>query len=195
MIERTLGIFGGNVDGWDTRDRTSMTQVGQRHSRGVTRFMSARRTGQKSVKNFFAEINVGRQSINEVKRNLVPEPSDRFRMLTVDKARKIKDFIESKNLVFEKGRVFYQLNKPEIVQSYKEILLQDKNDPRIFYGGDQVRRVLGIPEGREGKVSPGNLGEWNVWIQSTSVNRNLLAKMKVLYDKRDRINKVPYRKY
>lgn len=194
-IERDLGIFGGNVSGWDTHSHDGMTVVGHSHSIGVTRYLQTRATGQRATKKFFAEVNVGRQNVNQVQRGLIAEDKNRFRILTVDKARKIKEFIESKNLLFEKGRVFYQLNKPEIVQSYKEIILQKRSDPKVFYGGPQVRQKLGIPEGQEGRVSPGNLGEWVVWIQSTSVNRNLLAKMKLLYDQRPTIAPVPYRQY
>lgn len=183
-ISNRLGLPAGNISEWDPADYEAMGFVGHTHSVGLDRYLSSRtQHNTSSTRKFFADINVGRQNISEVKRNLIPESTQRFKRLRVDKARTIKDFIESKGLVFEKGRVFYMLQKPETVQSYKEIVLQERNNPRIFYTGRQVRDKLGIPHGQDGKIKPGNLGEWVVWVQSTSTNRKLLAKMEVLYDK------------
>lgn len=181
-ISSKLGIFEGNIQGWDPYSKYGMDTVKRGHSIGVSTYLASRISGQTATKKFFAEVNIGRQGINTVKKGLKAESKTRFRRLKVDKARGIKDFIESKNLKFQKGRVFYALSKPEIVQSFKEIVLQKRSDPKVLYGGAQVRAKLGIPHGQEGKVSPGNLGEWIVWIQSTSSNRKLLAKMEVLYD-------------
>lgn len=181
-ISQQLGIFEGNIQGWDPSSRTGMETVRTSNSVGLRSYLGGRKLGKRMTKSFFAEVNVGRQGVRAVKKGLKAEPKTRFRRLKVDKARGIKDFIESKKLVFQKGRVFYALSKPEKVQSFKEIVLQKRSDPKTLYGGDQVRDKLGIPRGQEGKVSPGNLGEWVVWIQSTSSNRKLLAKMEVLYD-------------
>jgi len=181
-IARQLGIYVGNIQGWDPYDRLGMDTVSRGQNRGVSTYLASRATGQTASKKFFAEVNIGRQGVRAVKKGLVAEPKARFRRLKVDKARGIKDFIESKKLLFQKGRVFYALSKPETVQSFKEIILQKRDKPSVFYGGAQVRDKLNIPSGQEGRVSPGNLGEWVVWIQSTSSNRKLLAKMEVLYD-------------
>lgn len=181
LISRRLGIHEGNIHGWDPTSRHGMDTVSRGHSVGLKRYLGSRIRGQSATKKFFAEVNVGRQGVRTVKQGLKAEPAGRFRRLKVDKARSIKDFIESKYLLFQKGRVFYALSKPETVQSFKEILLQKRNDPAL-YGGDQVRNKLGIPSGQEGRVSPGNLGEWVIWVQSTSSNRKLLAKMEILYD-------------
>jgi hypothetical protein len=183
-----LGIHEGNIQGWDPASRFGMDTVRTAHTAGLSKYLGSRARGQTATRKFFAEVNVGRQGVRTVKRGLKAEPKTRFRRLKVDKARSIKDFIESKNLTFQKGRVFYALSKPEIVQSFKEILLQKRNEPSVLYGGDQVRAKLGIPSGQEAKVSPGNLGEWVIWIQSTSSNRKLLAKMEILYDTSATVN-------
>ena len=39
------------------------------------------------------------------------------------------------------GRGFYQLNKPELIQDYKEIVVRRRSDEKIV-SGDKVREVL-----------------------------------------------------
>ena len=80
--------------------------------------------------------------------------------------------------------------KPEKVQSYKEIILQNR-DTGDFFGGRIVRDKLGIPYDQDGRVTPGNLGDWIIWVQSTSNNRNFLRDMKLLYDLTPVIPKLP----
>ena len=69
--------------------------------------------------------------------------NDQFKKLQVLKECSIKDFVESEGLNFIKGNGFYELTKPEKVQDYKEILIMNKQDGKI-YGGDQARKVLQV---------------------------------------------------
>lgn len=180
-IVNTLGVPEGNVQGWDTTSRFGMETVRTAQTAGLQRYIATRATGQRSTKTFF-EVNVGRQGIRQVTKDLVPESPTRFKRLKVNKAGSVKDFIEGKGLKFELGRTFYALSKPETIQHHKEIILQRRDNPSKMYGGHQVRDKLNIPHGQDGRVVPGNLGEWIVWVQSTSPNRKLLAGMEVLYD-------------
>lgn len=176
-----IGIPVGNIKEWDTNDSNGMEEVSRTNSVGLSNYFSARSAGKTNTKSFFAEVNVGRSGVRSVTSGLILEDKSHFRKLKVDKATNIKDFIESKGLKFEPGRSFYSLSKPETVQSYKKILLQKRKDSKI-YGGLSVRDKLNIPAGGDGRVVPGNLGEWIIWIQSTSSNRKLLAGMELLYD-------------
>lgn len=181
-VNQELGIPKGNIQGWNERDDKGMEDVAQAQSVGLTNYFVARSQKKGSVNDFFAQVNIGRQGIRQVTKDLEAEDAGRFKRLTVAKATNVKEFVESKKLKFELGRLFYSLSKPETVQHHKEIILQRRDNPDKMYGGDQVREKLGIPRGQDGKVEPGNLGEWVVWIQSTSPNRKLLAGMEVLYD-------------
>lgn len=181
-IGKTYGVPEGNIQGWDQNSKEGMETVSRGTQRGLTNYVAIRATGQRATKSFYEEINIGRQGIRAVTKDLVAERVDRFKRVKVTKQTNVKDLIESKGMVFELGRLFYQLQKPETVQHHKEIILQRRDDATKMYGGAQVRDKLGIPHGADGKVVPGNLGEWVVWIQSTSPNRKLLAGMEVLYD-------------
>lgn len=51
-----------------------------------------------------------------------------------------------------------------------------------FFTGNAARKLAGIPIGVSAKVSPEDLRQYVVFIQSTSVNRKLLAGTKFLYE-------------
>ena len=109
-------------------------------------------------------------------------PDSRFKTLPVKKRSSIKAFVEENSLSFNKGRGFYQLTKPEVIQDYKEIIVRRKAD-RSFLTGDSVREVLGIPkESKKFKLDLEEIGDFDVFVQSTSVNRVLLPGTEFLYE-------------
>lgn len=183
-IERDLGIPEGNIQGWNERDKKGMETVTQGQTAGLRGYLGGRAKGVRSSKEFFAQVNVGKMGIRQITKELDPESPDRFRKLKVKKTCQVREIPPSYGLEFKEGLVFYNLIKKETVQDYKEILLERKTGPNAgkIYGGPQVRDLLGIPHGQEGTVEPGNLGDWNVWIQSTSPNRKFVGGMEVLYD-------------
>lgn len=69
-------------------------------------------------------------------------PPGRFQVLDVDHDVSIKDFVESQGVTFKKGRGFYEFNKPETIQKYKEIIVMDKNTGDMFEGA-HARTMLG----------------------------------------------------
>jgi uncharacterized protein YegL len=169
-----------NIQEWNTSDTRGTVAVATAHVASIGNYMGQRATGVRSVGKYF--INVGRLDPHEVIRQLLPLRNGRFRKITVERADKIQAIVESKGLTFEPGRAFYQLLKPEDVQENKVIILSKKDDPRTFYGGPNVRSVLGLSPTGTQKVVPGNLGEWDIWVQSTSNNRNFVAGNVIHYD-------------
>lgn len=112
----------------------------------------------------------------------------RFQVLELDSDCSIRDFVISQGLEFKKGRGFYQFTKSVFVQPYKEVIAQDKETGEILYG-DEARKALGIPMGDKGghgsegyQVKPERNSRYIGFIQSTSVNRRLLAGTKFLYE-------------
>lgn len=105
----------------------------------------------------------------------------RFQLLEVDKDTSIRDFVEDNELIFEKGRGFYEFTKPVVVQEYKEVVIQDKDTGEMFTG-DKAREILGLPIGKREKVKPGVINKYRGFIQSTSTNRKLLKGTKFLYE-------------
>ncbi|XP_078687765.1 uncharacterized protein LOC144919951 [Branchiostoma floridae x Branchiostoma belcheri] len=112
-----------------------------------------------------------------------PVKSSRFRTLKVTKKTSIKDFVSAHKLEFEKGKGFYQLTKPEIIQDYKEIVARRKSDG-AFISGSAVRTTLGIPAdaGKKFKFDLAKIPDFDVFIQSTSYNRALMPDTEFLYE-------------
>lgn len=105
----------------------------------------------------------------------------RFQVLDVDDDCDIKGFVIANDLAFKKGRGFYEFTKPETIQNYKEVVLQDRNTGEMFTG-DKAREIAGIPIGVTARVKPEALKKYRVFVQSTSVNRKLIGGTKFLYE-------------
>lgn len=110
-------------------------------------------------------------------------PAGRFQVLEVEEDDTIKDFVEDNGAVFKKGRGFYQFTKRETVQASKEVVLVEMASGDMFTG-KKAREMIGAPAGVAVNVSPGegNLRGYEVYIQSTSVNRRLKGGTKFLYE-------------
>lgn len=115
-------------------------------------------------------------------------PAGRFQVISVDSADSIKGFVEKNGITYKVGKAFYELTKTEEVQQYKEIILQDKISGDMYYG-DDARKHLGLKPQceRKGdyaheKLIPVKDDEYRVFVQSTSVNRKLVAGTNLLYE-------------
>ncbi len=116
-----------------------------------------------------------------VKGKLEAVPAGRFQVLDVDRAEDIRTFVQGEGASFNPGRGFYQLTKPELVQETKEVVLMDK-ESGDFYSGDKARGLIGLRPGERDTVKPVSLDRYDVFIQSTSFNRKLVAGTKLLYE-------------
>ena len=124
---------------------------------------------------------------------LVPVPTSRFQLFEIPYGSKvaIKKFIQEQGIEFKIGRGFYELTKPEDIQQYKEIILQDIATGD-FFNGSEVRQLLdllpqiigGKGEGTTQRINPRtyNLKNYRVFVQSTSVNRALIPETHFLYE-------------
>lgn len=127
----------------------------------------------------------GPVSIKEMDK-LVPVVPGRFQIMTVDENCDIKSFVENNGIKFKKGRGFYELSKAETVQQYKEVIMMDRETGEMF-NGSQVREELGLqPQSESGGVKErlhkSATEKFRVFVQSTSVNRKLIAGTTFLYE-------------
>ncbi len=104
----------------------------------------------------------------------------RFQLLHVDSDTSIKDFVVSTGATFKLGHGFYQLTKRELIQERKEVVLV--NNKGDMFSGNKARELIGLPYGERGNVTPNKALAYDVFVQSTSVNRKLLGKTKFLYE-------------
>ena len=112
---------------------------------------------------------------------LIPVPPSRFQVVMVDRDTDIKSFVISLGIKFKLGRGFYQFMKSEMVQEHKEVVLRNKRTGDMFTGAE-ARNFIGLPFGERGKIKPKLFDDYEVFIQSTSPNRKLIAGYKFLYE-------------
>jgi hypothetical protein len=173
---KRFGFPVNNISVWDVNSSKGLEDAGEVIRKSTDSFFSARSQGVRGTKNLFkVDVNF---STKDVQQKLdVLKPSE-YELLDVRKKAVIKDFIESWKLTFQKGANYYQLTKPETIQSYKQVCIQDKINGKV-YAGTNARKMLGLP-GHDVKVSPGDFDKFDIFIQSTSSNRNLMPGTKLI---------------
>jgi hypothetical protein len=192
-ITNRLGIFAGNVEEWANTQEGTVTMTNA-VATGYSNFMGARSSGLRGTKQFFT-TDLSQVSTTAIK-NLT-NLSSNFKVLPVDNATQegkeweIRPFVEdrmSRNTSFRAqagqsyvaGYGYYQLTKPEDVQASKDILIREKTTGAI-YGGHEARGLIGMPTNTLVRVKPGNHGNYDLFVKSTSVNRKLVRGTVVLY--------------
>lgn len=112
----------------------------------------------------------------------VPVPAGRFQRLDVDENCSIRDFVTATGAVFQPGRGFYELSKPEDVSDKKEVVVEHLLSGEMFSGTD-AKELLGLTATGGGHVTTKNIpAGYRVYIQSTSYNRKLMGGTIFLYE-------------
>lgn len=176
-IQKFLGVPDGNIREWEQTTKGVQT-MSTAHIAGITSYYSGRSLGKTSTKNYF-QTDLSNLSTTDLKDNLDTVNSD-FKSLEVKSEVEIRPFVEKSGFAFVKGNGFYELTKPELVQEYKEILIKDKKNGKI-YGGADAKNLINMPLNGETRVRPGNHMNYAIFVQSTSVNRKLVRGTTLLY--------------
>jgi len=173
-----FGIPAGNILEWE-QSKQGMEKSTIQTREAFTQYYASRSLGATSSSTFY--VNAANLNIADVKANLV-DISSKVKLFGVNGPAQIRPFIESMvNGPMEKGAAFYQLTKPEKeVQDYKLIAIRDKTTGAV-YGGANARDLLGLPHFGTVRVAPDDHGNYDIFIQSTSVNRKLVPGSFVLY--------------
>lgn len=179
-LQRSFGIHEGNILEWDQTQRG--VEVAQQRTReAFTQYYTDRSQGKTSTTRFYADLaNVAPAQVEAVLENVSSEVS--LWPVTVKDELELRRFVEKRTTPAPllKGGAFYQLSKAEDVQPRKLIAIRDRVSKAI-YAGPAARQLLSLPTTHEVKLSPGNTGHYDVFIQSTSVNRKLVPGTEVLY--------------
>lgn len=180
-LSRNFGIPEGNILEWDQTSK-GFDQATTVTTAAFTNYYSNLRQGVKSSKTFYTDMKS--VSTAEVKAALVDISTKvkQFTVRTATEGGSIRTFCEIKTgKPFLKGAAFYQLTKTEReVQDHKQLIVLDRLSGKM-YSGHAAREMLGLPRVGTVRVVPGDHGQWDIFIQSTSVNRKLPAGTRVLY--------------
>jgi uncharacterized protein YegL len=179
-LVNNFGIPEGNISEWEnTAEGVKRYAVVQ--AAGLRNYVQNRSNGVTNSKSFYTDLS--HVTTRDIKQ--LDDLSSKVKVLSVTRNCEIREFIESRGFVFTKGCAYYQLiagkKSADKVQDYKKVLIFDKKTKRV-HGGDDVRSVLGLPL-HETKLRPGDHANFDIFIQSTSVNRKLVAGTKVIFAK------------
>ena len=177
---KKFGFPPDNVQPWDTGSQKGLEKAGQSFRSAMDSYMTNRSHGIRQTKSFF-KTDMAHVSTGEVASILTELVVGRdYRIFAVHENYAIREYIDRflGSGEYVAGSAYYELTKPETVQSYKKICVRNKQTGKV-YGGAQARQLLSIPD-HEVRVRPGDHGNWQIFVQSTSVNRKLLAGTEVL---------------
>lgn len=183
---RRFGFAPDNITKWEATTKEGLVEAGATITRSVDSYMESRVLGVRSTKSVFKTdlTAVNKATVNA--KNLTSLSRDAYTLVDV-KANSplvIRDFVESLDNgngakhTYQIGKAFYQLSKTEIIQTSKQIAIQNIHSGRI-YTGQQARDVLGLPD-VDARVKPNANDEYRIYVQSTSVNRKLVPNTKLL---------------
>lgn len=177
-----LGFHRGNVAVWDATSRRGVVEVGTRIRATTDAFMVARAHGVKGTRTLFtggAEV-VNRETVG-VKHGFTALKKDvDYRIFTIRTESVIRLAVEAlTGAAYRRGAAFYELVKSEVVQDYKEIRIRHRKNGMVYAGPDS-RKILGLPDAGSVRVRPADNYTYQIFVQSTSVNRKLPAGTKLL---------------
>lgn len=181
-----LGIPAANILEWDGRTEQDMERSTRITASSVSNYFGSVSRGLRSTNSFYADAaNVSKLAVKSSMTNISNEvriwpvtQADSFRNPKIE----IAPFVEAKTFSpYVRGTAFYELVKTEkAVQASKLIIIRSRKDGAV-YAGQSARDLLNLPTQGTIKLSPGDHGDWEIFIQSTSSNRHLPVGSKVLY--------------
>jgi hypothetical protein len=188
----SLGIPSGNIEQWEQNER-DMERSSVLTAQSVSNYFGGVIRGVRSTNSFYADMtNVGKSEVKSMMTNISSEvriwPVTKFDQSKGPLDRngyrvaEIGPFVEKKTgTTYQRGSAFYELVKTEkAVQATKLIVIRSRKDGAV-YAGQSARDLLGLPTVGTIKLSPGDHGNWDIFIQSTSSNRHLPVGTRVLY--------------
>lgn len=174
----SIGVPAGNVTTWE-QTLEGIQTLGATSRGSVATFTATRSIGVMSTNSYYAQPVVSNPQdfagrLGSQLNKLDPKDFRVERVMDTDPLV-IQRFAEAKLGGFRKGKVYYQLTESEKVQDYKGIVIQDTATGAFYAGRDAAAKLLGIPNfSGTVRIRPGDLGEFKVFVQSTSVNRRLV---------------------
>lgn len=185
MVPNQSGVFSAkkcgfpanNIQVWSC-ESGGIEQVGEKIKKATDNFMAARAKGLRGTKNLF-DLDVSNLTTATVESTLDKLNASDYLLVSISKDSVIKPTVESwTKQPYVAGSAYYQLTKPETVQGYKQICIQNKKNGKV-YSGTNARSILKLPDS-EVKVSPLTHGEFDIFVQSTAPNRKLIGGTKLL---------------
>jgi hypothetical protein len=145
----------------------------------TSNFFVGRASGVRGTR---ATFGTGIQNVNKrsVVTNLTPLKPAEFTLLTSTSIHpvQIRDFVTDTMGFYDRGKAYYKLVKKETIQVSKNIIVVEKSSGKA-YTGQHARDLIGLPD-KNVDVRPDSNPAYDIYVQSTSVNRKVVTNDKVL---------------
>jgi len=175
------GFPADNIAVWSTTEQ-GIEQVGRAMQDTTETYFQARSRGIRGSRSLF-KLDLSKLTTSVVARNLQHLAPWEYKMFLVKNDSVIKPFVEYKAGIVYKitnhhGPAFYELEKSEIVQPQKRILIMDRENDKL-YGGETARQLLHLPN-TQVRLKPEDTGKYDVFVESTSYTRKLPSGTRVI---------------
>ncbi|MFD8142166.1 vWA domain-containing protein [Streptomyces sp. NPDC059708] len=167
-----------NIAIWDATSTRGLEEAGQVIREATEKFMVGRTKG---IRGSRAVFSTGAEAVNAktvMAAGLTPVEEGEYQLVPVAREAGIREWIVECGHTYRTGGAYYQLSKSEKVQARKKIAVLEKKTDRV-YTGPQARALLGLPDA-EVRVKPDQNDDFTIFVQSTSVNRKLVANTRLL---------------
>jgi hypothetical protein len=174
----SLSVGRGSIAIWDTTSATGIVDAVSTIRTATDNFMTNRASGVRGTRSVFStSIDVvNKQTVTE---NLQALPRDAYKLYPVPTKARIDEFIRGLGFTYVKGIGYYQLSKTETIQPQKDIIVVEKKTGNA-YSGSNARGLIGLPATGRVRVKPDHNPLFDIFVQSTSLNRNLVPNTRVL---------------
>ncbi|MFJ4536823.1 vWA domain-containing protein [Streptomyces tibetensis] len=167
-----------NIAIWDATSTQGLEEAGQVIRQATENFMMGRTQG---IRGSRAVFSTGAEAVNEdtIKAaGLAPADPSTYQLIPVARDAAIREWVIECGHTYTTGGAYYELSKSEKIQARKQIAVLEKKTDRV-YTGPQARALLGLPD-TEVRVKPDHNDHFTIFVQSTSVNRKLVANTRLL---------------
>lgn len=180
---KRYGVPENSIFIWDAADAQGMLDVGRKLTDVTTSYMTARSQGVRGTKSLFVQAPTDAAHVNAKTVAKTCKPMDRssYSLHDVKQRQQIGDFVNDtlKMGPYYVGKGFYQFMKPETIQGDKAIVVVNKHTGQA-YEGVNARSLIGLTPNVEAKVKPADNPDFDIFVQSKAINRNLIPGTKML---------------
>jgi hypothetical protein len=175
---KRFGFPADNIAIWDVHSSQGIFEAGATIRRATDQFMVNRAQGIRGSRSMFSTGSdaVNRQTIRQA--GLKTLSHQNYQLIPVSYESPIREFVEGTGHRFITGTCYYQLNKTETIQPQKQIAVYEKATGKVYVGA-QARQLVGLGNDTV-RVRPQFNPEFDIFVQSTSVNRKLVPGTKLL---------------
>ncbi|MER5711341.1 vWA domain-containing protein [Streptomyces sp. NPDC002122] len=167
-----------NIAIWDATSTQGLEEAGQVIQQATEKFMVGRAQG---IRGSRAVFSMGADAVNKdtIKAaGLAPVDPSEYQVIPVARDVAIREWVLESGHTYRTGCAFYQLSKPEKIQARKQIAVLEKKTDRV-YTGPEARALIGLGD-VETRVKPDHNDDFTIFVQSTSVNRKLVSRTRLL---------------